>query len=102
MGTTTLRPSSGSKELASVVADVPAEGLLRDQSPVGDRAPGPGLGGWPDASRDGEVLDLHLRVFLPAETLNPASMGLCHGGSGPVHRGLLLLLHLWVWPSDLG
>lgn len=32
------------KELASVVREAQAEGLLRDRSAVGDRAPGPGLG----------------------------------------------------------
>ena len=46
MGTTTLRLSFGSKEPASVVGEVQAEGLLRDKSSVGDRAPSPGTGGF--------------------------------------------------------
>lgn len=44
-----------------------AEGLLRDRSAVGGRAQGPGLewsGRRPEASREVQVLNLHLWVFL--------------------------------------
>lgn len=72
---TTLRLSFGSKEQASLEGEAQAFTGTGALQAAGPEALGwGGLGGWSVTSRELEVLNPHLWVFLPSWTQNSPSM----------------------------